>query len=61
LSLDNGLDKCNDRGELTFERYVAFAVIGRNTQILGDLIQKRMIQKIKRSTVMKEVKLKNAA
>ena len=40
---------------------IAFAVIGRNTQILGDIIQKRMIQKIKRSTVMKEAKLKNAA
>ena len=58
---NHGLDKCNDRGELSFERYVAFAVIGRNTQILGDLIQKRMIQKIKRSAVMKEAKLKNAA
>jgi transposase, IS5 family len=58
---NHGLDKCPDRGEETFERYVAFAVVGRNTQILGDLIQKKIIKKNKRSASMKEVKLRAAA
>jgi transposase, IS5 family len=58
---NHGLDKCPDRGEETFEAYVAFAVVGRNTQILGNIIQQKKIEKIKRSTVMKEAKMKVAA
>lgn len=58
---NHGLDKCPDRGEKTFERYVAFAVVGRNIQILGNYIQNKMIEKKKRSIAIKEAKLRIAA
>ena len=38
LEEGNGLDRCPDRGEVNFQRYVALAVLGRNLQVLGELV-----------------------
>lgn len=35
----HGLDRCPDRGLPAFQRYVALAVVARNTQILGRYLQ----------------------
>ncbi len=37
----HGLDRCPDQGLEGFERYVALAILARNTQKLGTLIQKK--------------------
>ncbi len=34
----NGLDRCRDRAELGFERYVALGILGRNLHTLGKLL-----------------------
>lgn len=38
LQSGNGLQRCRDRSELGFERYVALAVLGRNLHTLGKLL-----------------------
>ena len=38
---NHGLNRCPDRGIEGFERYVSLAVLGRNLQILGNLIQQK--------------------
>lgn len=38
LMAGNGLDRCRDRGEHGYERYVALAVLGRNLHTLGRLV-----------------------
>jgi hypothetical protein len=40
---NHGLDRCPDQGLPGFKRYVALAVLGRNLQILGDLIQQQKL------------------
>ncbi|PIS38346.1 MAG: hypothetical protein COT35_01310 [Nitrospirae bacterium CG08_land_8_20_14_0_20_52_24] len=35
LVAGNGLDRCRDKGEAGFRRYVALAILGRNLQTLG--------------------------
>ena len=35
LQAGNGLQRCRDKTELGFERYVALGVLGRNLQTLG--------------------------
>jgi len=41
-ALDNhGLDKCLDHGTNGFERYIAIAIVARNIQLLGSVLQKR--------------------
>lgn len=45
---NHGLDRCLDHGITGFRRYVAFAVVGRNLQILGHLIQQRQLKVMKR-------------
>lgn len=37
----HGLDRCKDHGIEGFKRYVALAIVGRNVQHLGALIQKQ--------------------
>lgn len=34
----NGLDRCRDRAELGFERYVALGILGRNLHTLGKML-----------------------
>jgi len=38
LESGNGLDRCRDKGEEGFERYVALSVLGRNLQRLGEIL-----------------------
>lgn len=38
LQSGNGCQRCRDRSELGLERYVALAVLGRNLQVLGNLL-----------------------
>ena len=45
---NHGLDRCLDHGLCGFCRYVALAVVGRNLQILGEIIQKRQVALRKR-------------
>ncbi len=48
-ALENqGLDRCLDHGIHGFKRYVALAVLARNIQILGHLIQQKELKKQKR-------------
>lgn len=44
---NHGLDRCLDYGILGFKRYVALAVVARNIQILGDMIQKKELRRLK--------------
>jgi transposase, IS5 family len=38
LQSGNGLERCRDRSELGFERYLALGVLGRNLHVLGRLL-----------------------
>ena len=55
---NHGLDKCPDHGIEGFKRYVALAVVARNIQIVGDLLQKKDVKRLQRE---KRKKLKAAA
>lgn len=44
----HGLDRCPDHGLDAFERYVALAVVARNIQTLGALMQKKEVAAHKR-------------
>jgi len=58
---NHGLDRCPDRSLNSFKRYISYAVLGRNLQILGNIIQEKEIARKKRSEKMKQVKRKRAA
>jgi len=45
---NHGLDRCLDHGLHGFKRYVALAVLARNIQMLGHLIQQKELKKQKR-------------
>ena len=45
---NHGLDRCPDHGITGFKRYIGLAVLSRNLQILGALLQKRAIKKMQR-------------
>ncbi|VEN73197.1 transposase [Candidatus Desulfarcum epimagneticum] len=45
---NHGLDICRDHGIFGFKRYVALSVTARNIQILGAMIQKKRLKRIKR-------------
>lgn len=44
----HGLDRCPDRGLDHFKRYIALAVVGRNLQKLGSILQARALKKRQR-------------
>ena len=44
----HGLDRCPDRGLAHFKRYVALAVVGRNLQKLGAILQAAALKKLQR-------------
>lgn len=37
----HGLERCPDHGKAGFERYIALAIVARNTQLIGAILQKR--------------------
>jgi len=45
---NHGLDRCLDHGLHGFKRYIALAVLARNLQILGHLIQQKELRSEKR-------------
>jgi hypothetical protein len=45
---NHGLDRCLDHGIEGFKRYVALAVLARNIQILGHIIQQKQLKRQKR-------------
>jgi len=46
---NHGLDRCPDRGEEAFDRYVAVAVVARNVQLLGHLLQQKRLKAIRKA------------
>jgi len=52
----HGLDRCPDHGIHGFKKYVALAVVARNIQKLGSLIQKKQ----SKSHVLQEIRKKTA-
>jgi hypothetical protein len=46
---NHGLDRCLDNGIVGFKRYVSLAVVARNIQILGNIIQQRNQEKLRKA------------
>ncbi len=44
---NHGLDRCPDHGLDGFKRYVALAVVARNIQILGHMLQEKKIKRFR--------------
>ena len=51
---NHGLARCPDHGLAGFKIYVALAVVARNLQILGHLMQQRAVQRQKRSVAIRK-------
>jgi len=51
---NHGLDRCPDHGIEGFKRYVALAVLGRNIQILGHIVQQKELKAEKRRQKVKK-------
>ncbi len=45
---NHGLDRCLDHGVHGFKRYVGLAVVARNIQILGHILQQKQLQRLQR-------------
>ena len=43
LQFGNGLERCRDRTEQGFCRYIALGILGRNVHVLGKLLLKKRI------------------
>jgi transposase, IS5 family len=46
---NHGLDRCRDHGINGFERYVGLAILGRNIQIAGHVLQQKELKRVQRS------------
>ncbi len=46
---NHSLDWCCDHGLVGFERYVAFAIIARNIQLIGQILQERELDCLRKS------------
>jgi hypothetical protein len=44
---NHGLDRCPDHGLCGFKRYVSLAVLSRNIQIIGAIVRKKSLKRIK--------------
>ena len=44
---NHGLDRCPDHGLYGFKRYVSLAVLSRNIQIIGAIVRKKSLKRIK--------------
>jgi uncharacterized protein Yka (UPF0111/DUF47 family) len=45
---NHGLDRCLDHGIHGFKRYVALAIVARNIQIVGHILQRKRVKQLKR-------------
>jgi IS5 family transposase len=57
---NHGLDICPDHGIDGFERYVGLAVVGRNLQIMGAILQKKDRQHRKRQQALRQSRMDQA-
>ncbi len=58
---NHGLDRCRDHGIKGFERYVGLAVLARNLQIIGHVLQQNELKQLQRFERKQERSLKLAA
>ena len=45
---NHGLNRCSDHGIEGFKRYVALAIVARNIQIIGHMLQQKEVKKLRR-------------
>ncbi len=45
---NHGLDRCLDHGVHGFKRYVGLAVLARNIQIIGHILQQKELQRVQK-------------
>jgi transposase, IS5 family len=45
---NHGLDRCRDHGIDSFKRYIALAVVARNIQIIGHVLQQKELKRVQR-------------
>ena len=50
---NHSLDRCPDHGIDGFKRYVALAVLARNIQTLGNIVQQKQLKRLRRSEKLK--------
>jgi len=53
---NHGLDRCLDHGINGFKRYVALAVVARNIQIIGHILQQKEVKRLKRLEKIRQQK-----
>jgi len=53
--VNHGLDICRDRGIDGFKRYISLAVVARNIQHLGSIIQQKELKKLRRAARKREL------
>ena len=58
---NHGLDRCRDHGIHGFKRYVALAIVARNIQIVGHILQQKELKRKRRLKTSQEKKLLLAA
>jgi hypothetical protein len=58
---NHGLDRCPDRGQANFERYISLSVLGRNFQKLGSILQAKELKRLRQKKRNGNCELKIAA
>jgi len=58
---NHGLDRCQDHGIKGFERYVGLAVLARNIQIVGHILQQKKLKSRQRFEKKQQRRLRQAA
>jgi len=48
---NHGLDRCLDRGMDGFDRYISIAVVARNMQLLGHILQQQRLETLRKETL----------
>lgn len=56
---NHGFDRCPDKGFEAFERYVSLAIVARNIQTMGHLLQQRKQDQEKRRNKYRQTRLRN--
>ena len=54
---NHGLDRCQDHGIKGFERYVALAILARNIQIIGHILQQKELRRVQRIAKKQQYRL----
>lgn len=56
---NHGLDRCPDKGLPAFERYISLAVLSRNIQILGHILQQKELRRERRKQKYRQTRENN--